>query len=126
MKLGLGLYKSLLTDKNFQFARQAGATHLVVQLVDYVKGGENPSLTQNYLQGWGVTENEHKLWDYEELSRLKKQIESHGLVWEAIENFDPAHWYDVLLDGPKKDKQLEKLEKDLKKTLSWQRQQKLL
>ena len=36
-KLGLGLYKSLLTKNNFEFARQAGATHLVVQLVDYIK-----------------------------------------------------------------------------------------
>ena len=29
MKLGLGLYKSLLTDSNFRFAKQAGATHIV-------------------------------------------------------------------------------------------------
>ncbi len=28
---------------------------------------------------------------------------------EAIENFDPAHWYDVLLDGPKKKEQIENL-----------------
>jgi mannonate dehydratase len=26
---------------------------------------------------------------------------------EAIENFDPAHWHDVLLDGPRKKEQLE-------------------
>jgi mannonate dehydratase len=31
------------------------------------------------------------------------------LELEAIENFDPAHWHDVLLDGPKKPKQLENL-----------------
>jgi mannonate dehydratase len=109
MKLGLGLYKSLLNENNFRFARQAGATHLVVQLVDYVKGGESPTLTRNYLGGWGVTENEGKLWSYEELSALKNQIESHGLTWAAIENFDPAHWYDILLDGPKKHKQMEGL-----------------
>jgi mannonate dehydratase len=109
MKLGLGLYKSLLTDDNFYFAKQAGATHVVVQLVDYVKGGNNPSLTQSYINGWGITENEHHLWEYEDLKRLKKQIESHGLTWEAIENFDPSHWYDVLLDGPKKDQQLENI-----------------
>jgi hypothetical protein len=30
MKLGLGLYRHMLTRDNFQFARQAGATHLVV------------------------------------------------------------------------------------------------
>jgi len=31
------------------------------------------------------------------------------LELEAIENFDPAHWHDVLLDGPKKREQLEGL-----------------
>ena len=29
------------------------------------------------------------------------------IVLETIENFDPAHWYDVLLDGPRKSVQLE-------------------
>ncbi len=52
---------------NFRFAKQAGASHIVVQLVDYIKGGDNPSLIQNYLDGWGVTENENKLWEYEDL-----------------------------------------------------------
>jgi len=99
----------LLNDNNFRFARQAGATDIVVQLVDYVKGGDNPSLTQNYLGGWGVTQNQEKLWTYDELVRLRKQIESHGLRFAAIENFDPSHWYDVLLDGPEKHKQIENL-----------------
>ena len=40
MKLGLGLYRSLLTDDNFKFAKQAGVTHLVVHLVDYFKGAD--------------------------------------------------------------------------------------
>ena len=109
MKLGFGLYKSLLNNDNFRFARQAGATHLVVQLVDYVKGGDNPTLMQNYRNGWGVTQNQDKPWKYEDLIAIKKQIESHGLTWEAIENFDPSHWYDIILDGPEKNKQLENL-----------------
>ncbi len=109
MRLGLGLYKSLLNEANFRFAKQAGATDIVVQLVDYVKGGNSPSLTQNYLGGWGVTQNQNKLWTFEELSGLKKQIESHGLKFAAIENFDPSHWYDILLDGPEKKKQIENL-----------------
>ncbi len=113
INLGLGLYKSILTDDNFRFAKQAGATHIVVQLVDYVKGGDNPSLTQNYLGGWGTTQNENKPWTYDQLKALKQQIESHGLIWEAIENFDPTHWYDVLLDGPKKDEQLEQIKRTL-------------
>src|SRR3974377_212429 len=39
MKLGLGLYRHMLTRENFQFARQAGATHIVAHLVDYFQGG---------------------------------------------------------------------------------------
>jgi mannonate dehydratase len=108
MKLGLGLYRSILNSDNFRFARQAGATHIVAQLVDYIKG-ENPSLTKNFLNGWGETRNQGKIWTYDELSSLKKEIASHGLVLEAIENFDPSHWYDVLLDGPRKADQLEDL-----------------
>ena len=111
MNLGLGLYKNLLNDENFRFAKQAGASHIVVQLVDYIKGGKYPNLTQNYLNGWGITQNEGKLWSYDELVLLKKQIESHQLQFAAIENFDPAHWYDILLDGPKKEKQIEDLKK---------------
>ena len=113
MKLGLGLYKSVLTKENFQFAKQAGATHLVIQLVDYVQTGKNPSLTNNYLDGWGFTGNENKPWTYEYLSALKNEIEAHGLTLEAIENIDPSHWYDVLLDGPKKQTQIENLKKTL-------------
>ena len=40
MNLGLGLYKSLLNSDNFRFAKQAGVTHIVAQLVDYIKGGK--------------------------------------------------------------------------------------
>jgi mannonate dehydratase len=51
----------------------------------------------------------------EELLALKKQIEDAGLIWEAIENLDPAHWSDVLLDGPKKQQQLEGLKTIIKR-----------
>ena len=37
----------------------------------------------------------------EELVALRRSIEAEGLVLEAVENFDPAHWHDVLFDGPR-------------------------
>jgi mannonate dehydratase len=111
MKLGLGLYHYMLTRENFQFARQAGATHLVIHLVDYFKGGgtHNPKDNQptGTDLGWGLAGDPDQLWTQEELLDLKKAVEAEGLKLEAIENFDPAHWHDVLLDGPKKKKQLE-------------------
>ena len=39
MKLGLGLYRHMLTVENLRFARQAGATHIVAHLVDYFSAG---------------------------------------------------------------------------------------
>lgn len=114
MHLGLGLYKDLLTDENLRFARQAGATHLVVHLTDYF-GGDNPSpYSENNDHGWGGTSSEDYLWTYEGLTEIKQQIEAHGLVWEAIENFDPAHWHDVLLDGPERDQQMECLKQTIR------------
>lgn len=114
MHLGIGLYKDLLTEENFRFAKQAGATHLVVHLVDYF-GGSNPSLSSGPThRGWGQATTEDEIWTYEELSEIKRHIESHGLKWEAIENFDPAHWHDVLLDGPKREQQMENLKQTIR------------
>jgi len=114
MKLALGLYKSVLTKDNFKFAKQSGATHLVVQLVDYVQGDKNPTLTENHLDGWGYSNNQNKYWQYDDLVALKKFGNSAGLHWEAIENIEPAHWYDILLDGPQKLKQLENIKQTIK------------
>ena len=37
---------------------------------------------------------------------LKAMINAEGLELEALENFEPAHWYDVLLDGPRRAEQM--------------------
>jgi mannonate dehydratase len=110
MKLGLGLYRHMLTGENYQFARQAGATHLVIHLVDYFKSGAHDSNDNQPIgseQGWGRAGDPDKLWTVEELRSIKRGINDAGLELAAIENFDPAHWHDVLLDGPKKREHLE-------------------
>jgi mannonate dehydratase len=112
MKLGLGLYRHQLNAEHYQFARQCGCTHVVAHLVDYFrssrsnKPGDQPVGDDT---GWGLAGDPAKLWTLEELAALKKEINAAGLELEAIENFDPAHWHDVLLDGPKKAQQLENL-----------------
>lgn len=110
MKLGLGLYRHMLTRENFQFARQAGATHIIAHLVDYFRGGmhgpndDQPTGTD---YGWGLAGDANQLWTLEELQALRRNVEAAGLKLEAIENFDPAHWHDVLLDGPRRAEQIE-------------------
>jgi mannonate dehydratase len=105
MKLGLGLYRHMLNREHFQFARQAGATHIVAHLTDYFKGGSfNPRDNQptGNQSGWGRAGDPEKLWSVEELTALRREIEASGLTLAAVENFDPAHWHDILLDGPKR------------------------
>jgi len=112
MKLGLGLYRHQLNDDHFRFARQCGCTHIVAHLVDYFRSsrsnrpGDQPVGDDT---GWGLAGNPNQLWSLEELRDLKRSVNQAGLELEAIENFDPAHWYDVLLDGPHKSRQLENL-----------------
>jgi mannonate dehydratase len=106
MKLGLGLYRHMLTPDNFRFAKQAGATHIVAHWVDYFRAGPRIPAAESGGAGWGVTDNRGKLWTVEELTNLRQAVEAEGLELAAIENLDPSHWYDVLLDGPNKAQQL--------------------
>jgi mannonate dehydratase len=114
MKVGLGLYRHMLHRESYDFARQAGCTHVVIHLVDYFRSGAaNPR--DNQPTGgksgyWGVAgDPDDKLWTAEELRRIKWEIEESGLVLEAIENLDPAIWHDILLDGPLRTEQIERV-----------------
>ncbi|MEM1137462.1 MAG: mannonate dehydratase [Bacteroidota bacterium] len=111
MKLGLGLYRHMLNRAHYDFARQAGCTHLIVHLVDYFKKGNQASNNNQPIgdqQGWGIAGNtDDDIWTLASLKRLKKEINEAGLELEAIENFDPGHWHDVLLNGLRKRDQIE-------------------
>jgi mannonate dehydratase len=111
MKLGLGLYRHLLNRENFQFARQAGATHIVAHLVDYFQSSAADAHDQptGADTGWGRAGDPDQLWTLDELVSLRREVNAAGLELEAIENFDPAHWYDILLDGPRKPEQFENI-----------------
>src|SRR5262245_9342483 len=106
MKLGLGLYRHSLTPDNFRFARQAGATHIVAHLTDYFRTPRIPPASGTD-RGWGQATDEG--WTYDDFARLRKAINAEGLEIAAFENISPAIWHDVLLDGPKKKEQLNRL-----------------
>ena len=108
MKIGFGLYRHMLDDDHFAFARQCGATHIVVHMVDYFLGNERFSRSDQPVgdaSGWGFADG--AIWTVEELTALRTAMARHDLEFFAIENFDPLHWCDILFDGPRRDAQLE-------------------
>ncbi len=80
MKLGVGLYRHQLDAEHFRFARQCGCTHLVVHLVDYFRSARNQPGDQpcGDDSGWGLAGDPNKLWTYEELASLKREINAAG------------------------------------------------
>jgi len=110
MKLGIGLYRHMLTPPNYKFARQIGCSHVVIHLVDYSAGADNQPMDRS-AGGWGAAGDPNALWTAEELLSIRRGIEAEGLTLEAVENFDPAHWHDVLLDGPRRAAQMENLKR---------------
>lgn len=107
MKLGFGLYRHMLTDANYSFARQCGATHVVVHMCDYFAGNDRTSRADQPVgdgSGWGIADDH--VWTVDELAGIRDGMARHGLRFFAIENFSPAHWCDILFDGPRRDEQL--------------------
>jgi mannonate dehydratase len=113
MRLGLGLYRHMLTQEYYDFARQAGCTDVVVHLTDYFREGltnaRNNQPTGGKYDAWGVAGDPDVLWTVAEMMALREDLENSGLRLAAIENLDPAYWYDVLLDGPLRALQIEKV-----------------
>ncbi len=113
MKIGIGLYRHMLSRDYYDFARQAGCTHAVIHLVDYFKSGvsndRNNQPTGGKYTPWGVAGDPDRVWSAHEMSEIRKQMEDAGLVLAAIENLDPAIWHDILLDGPKRAHQIEQV-----------------
>ena len=109
MKLGFGLYRTMLDSANLRFARQTGATHIVAHMPGDVSD-RNAQLLADYGEraGHGLAAGvDDPLWSYEGLRDLRVAVNAEGLELEALENFSPAHWSDILLDGPRKQQQLE-------------------
>ena len=97
----------MLDEDHFRFARQCGASHIVGHLVDYFAASDLDSENQPVggSGGWGVAGNSTERWALPALLKLKADAARFGLEIAAIENFDPALWHDILLDGPKKEEQ---------------------
>ncbi|HXF63427.1 MAG TPA: mannonate dehydratase, partial [Caldilineaceae bacterium] len=111
MKLGLGLYRDILTPANVRFAKQAGATHIVAHIPGrFTEAGQKIITAGGEAVGFGLSDDD-PIWTSEGLRDLKAMINAEGMELAALENFAPVHWYDVLLDGPKRQAQLEHLKR---------------
>lgn len=126
-KLGFGFYRPMLNERSYRFARQCGATHAVVHLVDYTWQGAGAAAGRrsdtghdqpvgSAAGGWGVAGSSAGSWTVEALAALRDDLARHGLTLWAVENLDPADWHDVLLDGPKRDEQIARVQ-DVVRTL---------
>lgn len=98
MKLGLGLYDGMVTADNLRFAKQMSATHIVAHLP-----------TEKSLPS-----TKDGVWSYEELRDFRQFVDDHGMTLEAIENFPPSFWDQILLDGPGRAAQMEKLKQTIR------------
>jgi mannonate dehydratase len=115
MKLGIGLYRDLLTPETLRFARQAGATQVVAHLPGhFARGGGKVITSDDAAWGFGVSEADDPVWSAEGLQRLRQLVADEGLELAALENFAPAHWHDVLLDGPRRGAQVARLQQLLR------------
>lgn len=108
MKVGLGLSGPMITRDNLRFAQQASATHIVAHVTHY--GFDHDQLPEFARGAWGFT-GPAQVWTYDELHDLRRMVNEAGLELEALENFNPAFWSDVLLDGPRKRAQMENLKR---------------
>jgi mannonate dehydratase len=110
MKLGLGLYRDLLTPPHLRFAKQAGATHIVAHIPGgFARDGDRIITSDQAAYGFGISDADDPIWSLAGLRDLKAMIEAEGLELAALENFAPAHWYDILLDGPRRAEQVARL-----------------
>lgn len=106
MKLAWNTYRARLCHDEYVFAKQCGCKGIITGLVDF-----NMSWIGGKVGGVPVVRQDDPIWEYDSLAAIAKEIRAEGLEWYGIENFNPADWYDVLLDGSEKHKQMDRLKK---------------
>jgi len=109
MKLGLGLYKHMLTRDNFKFAKQVGCSHIIIHLADYYSQEKGVVTATDETTNYGLSTTSDPIWSLESMQALQAMAKEVDVEIYGIENFSPADWYDILLDGPHKYEQIETL-----------------
>src|SRR4051812_41356439 len=112
MRVGLTLSGNNLSEEGAMFAAQLGVSDVVVHFNDYAAGPD----AEPYLSGGAVGPilkdcRNVAPWDYETMAGAASMLARHGLKIAALENFSPAFWSDILLDGPNRVAQMEALKR---------------
>ena len=103
MRVALGQH-SAATHEYLTFAKQLGVGgvqfNMIGKGIDIIPAEIDLSEDKGY-------------WDVDELRRLKQRVNDYDLVLEAIENV-PRHFYiDAMLNGPRRDEQIENYQRIL-------------
>jgi len=88
MRAGFGQFKSP-SPEYLKFAKQFGATDILLNHADLP--GANGR------------------WELQDLVKLRLMVESHGLKLSALENVPTNFYHHVMLNGPKRDEQIENM-----------------
>lgn len=111
MKVGITLFGDKLNEDGARFARQLGASHVVVHLTNYGRGVDPSGYLAGEVGPPPADCSGERLWTYEDMAAAVAMLRANGLEIAALENFSPAFWSDVLLDGPNKAAQMEGLKR---------------
>lgn len=106
MRIGLGLKGKNLTRDNIAFAAQIGCTDIVVTPFSFSDVPKN-SLWYQRDRTMRYIESNPEEWSVERLKGISKKAREWGLCFRTIENFNPADYCDIMLDGPRKKAQLD-------------------
>ena len=114
MKIGFSLGRRMLNEDGLCFARQAGATHIHLNLTDPLPDTPTAHALRQRFPHTASSEPDETLWTYESFRDLRRTVEAMDMELDALTMFEPAHWSDVLLDGPKRAEQMENLKRILR------------
>jgi mannonate dehydratase len=110
MRVGLTLSGANLSEDGAAFAAQLGVTDVVVHFNDYAAGPDAGPYLRGEVVGPILRDcRDVALWTFERMQDAVAMLARHGLRIAALENFSPAFWSDILLDGPRRTEQMEGL-----------------
>ena len=112
MRVGLTLSGDNLSEDGARFASQLGVTDVVIHFNDYSAGPDGKPYLREGAVGPILRDCQNVVpWDYQRMADTVAMLARYGLRVAALENFSPAFWSDILLDGPNRLPQMEGLKR---------------